>query len=94
MTKIKDTTDACTGISSKPLAFIGNEKKETKKSERLLLKFPEQLMHLLDSEAENDSMWWFKDGTGFCVVPKTANVLQKYFKASKFESFTRKLNRW
>jgi hypothetical protein len=53
-------------------------------------------MELLDEEAEKESMWWFDDGEGFCVVPKlfTEVVLQRFFQGTKFESFTRKLNRW
>jgi hypothetical protein len=62
----------------------------------LILTFPQRLMELLDEEGNKDSLWWFEDGKGFCVVPKlfASSVLTKFFQGTKFESFTRKLNRW
>lgn len=61
-----------------------------------LLPFPESLMSLLDSNKEADIIRWLPDGDAFCLVPATfaERVLDKYFQGSKFESFTRKLNRW
>jgi len=65
-------------------------------AERVVFTFPERLMELLDEEVALDSMWWLEDGKGFCVDPKVFadKVLNKYFQGTKFESFTRKLNRW
>lgn len=65
-------------------------------AERVVFTFPERLMELLDDEVALDSMWWLEDGKGFCVDPKVFadKVLNKYFQGTKFESFTRKLNRW
>jgi len=64
--------------------------------DRVVFTFPERLMELLNEGVARDSMWWLEDGNGFCVVPKlfAENVLNKYFQGTKFESFTRKLNRW
>lgn len=58
--------------------------------------FPGKLMDLLDSGVASDAMWWHDNGDCFCVVPKlfAEKVLDKYFQGTKFESFTRKLNRW
>jgi hypothetical protein len=69
---------------------------EVEESEKVVFTFPERLMELLDDAVEKESMWWLEDGNGFCVVPKlfAENVLNKYFQGTKFESFTRKLNRW
>jgi len=64
--------------------------------ERAIFTFPERLMELLDQGAAEDAMWWLEDGDGFCVNPKLFGdkVLNKFFQGTKFESFTRKLNRW
>jgi HSF-type DNA-binding len=61
-----------------------------------LLTFPEKLMSLLDSDKVGDAMRWLQDGDAFCLVPTlfSEHVLDKYFQGTKFESFTRKLNRW
>jgi hypothetical protein len=58
--------------------------------------FPGRLMDLLNQNVAKDAMWWLENGDGFCVVPKpfTEQVLNTYFQGTKFESFTRKLNRW
>ena len=58
--------------------------------------FPGRLMDFLDQGVASDAMWWLESGDGFCVVPKlfTEKVLDQYFQGTKFESFTRKLNRW
>ena len=60
------------------------------------LSFPDRLMMLLDSGEEGDSLWWMEDGESFCIAPHrfSESVLEKYFQGTKFESFTRKLNRW
>lgn len=61
-----------------------------------LLTFPEKLMSLLDGDCVSDVMWWLPDGDAFCFIPDVfaEEVLDKHFQGTKFESFTRKLNRW
>ena len=61
-----------------------------------LLPFPEKLMSILNSSKVSDTMWWLADGDAFCLIPASFSelVLEKYFQGTKFESFTRKLNRW
>jgi HSF-type DNA-binding len=61
-----------------------------------LLPFPEKLMSLLDGDKVSDAMWWLPDGDSFCLIPVVfaERVLDKHFQGTKFESFTRKLNRW
>lgn len=61
-----------------------------------LLPFPEKLMSLLDGDKVADAMWWLPDGDCFCLIPVlfAEQVLDKHFQGTKFESFTRKLNRW
>lgn len=58
--------------------------------------FPERLMELLQEEQVKDAMWWLPGGHAFAIRPKIFYdaVLSKYFQGTKFESFTRKLNRW
>ena len=60
-----------------------------------LLPFPEKLMALLDGNTVLDAMWWLPDGDAFCIIPAVfaEQVLDKHFSGTKFESFTRKLNR-
>jgi HSF-type DNA-binding len=57
--------------------------------------FPERLMELLEGEIATDAMWWLPGNDAFAIVPKIFPdaVLDKYFQGTKFESFTRKLNR-
>ena len=61
-----------------------------------LLPFPEKLMALLDGEEVSEAMWWLPDGDAFCLIPSAfaEKVLDMHFSGTKFESFTRKLNRW
>jgi len=58
--------------------------------------FPERLMELLENEEVKNAMWWLPGGDAFTIVPRLfpEMVLNKYFQGTKFESFTRKLNRW
>lgn len=58
--------------------------------------FPERLMELLENETVKEAMWWLPGGCAFAIRPKIFYdvVLSKYFQGTKFESFTRKLNRW
>jgi HSF-type DNA-binding len=61
-----------------------------------LLPFPEKLMILLDGNTVSGAMWWLPDGDSFCIIPTVfaEQVLDKHFSGTKFESFTRKLNRF
>jgi hypothetical protein len=54
-------------------------------------------MEILNNEENNSIIAWLPEGTGFMIAKKKAfadEVLPKYWKACKFTSFTRKLNRW
>jgi len=60
--------------------------------------FAEKLMEVLSRPSEcGHAVTWLPDGKSFVIVSPqafTADVLPHYFKTAKFESFTRKLNRW
>lgn len=60
------------------------------------LSFPERLMELLQGGQVNKAMSWLPDGHAFYIAPKVFFnvVLEKHFYGTKYESFTRKLNRW
>jgi HSF-type DNA-binding len=64
--------------------------------ERMQFTFPERLMDLLQSGSVEAAMRWLPRGEAFAVVPKIFYdvVLLCHFQGTKFESFTRKLNRW
>ena len=54
-------------------------------------------MDILSNEEDSDTIAWMPHGRSFIIYKKkkfAAHVLPKYFKATKFTSFTRKLNRW
>lgn len=54
-------------------------------------------MEILSNEEVNDVVTWLPHGKAFIIYKKkkfAAEVLPKFFKQSKFTSFTRKLNRW
>jgi HSF-type DNA-binding len=54
-------------------------------------------MEILSNEDHADIISWLTNGRGFMIYNKkrfSVEVLPKYFKKSKFTSFTRKLNRW
>ena len=56
-----------------------------------------QLMDVLSDESLSDIISWLPNGKGFVIKDKKRfadEILSKYFKKSKFTSFTRKLNRW
>lgn len=60
-------------------------------------KFPQKLLDiLLDGDNEN-AISWLPDGRAFSICDRkklSIIVLPKYFKKSKYASFTRRLNRW
>ena len=65
--------------------------------EEIPLTFPQRLMELLDDSSNDDVIGWLPHGQGFLIYQKrrfAAEIMPKYFKQSKFTSFTRKLNRW
>lgn len=80
----------------------GVQKSSTKASdddleEEIPMSFPQRLMEILNNEEHSDVISWLPHGKGFIMYKKkkfAAQVLPKYFKQSKFTSFTRKLNRW
>ena len=54
-------------------------------------------MDILSNEEDYDTISWLPHGRSFIIYKKkkfAAQALPKYFKATKFTSFTRKLNRW
>lgn len=56
-----------------------------------------QLFDILAKESNSDVIGWLPHGKAFIIYKKkkfAAEILPKYFKQSKFTSFTRKLNRW
>jgi len=59
--------------------------------------FPEKLMEVLNSSEAKNAISWLPNGNSFVILSPnllTNNILPKHFKEAKFESFTRKLNRW
>jgi len=59
--------------------------------------FPIQLHQILSNDAYSDIITWLPNGKSFIVLDKKKFVdvvSKKYFKETKYESFTRKLNRW
>lgn len=54
-------------------------------------------MDILSNDEHSDVISWLPHGNGFLIHKKKAfanDILPIHFKASKFTSFTRKLNRW
>jgi hypothetical protein len=66
-----------------------------KESGEKVQSFPVIMMRIIKEDKSKATMW-NKAGDTFCVLAKefTDNLLEKYFPGTKFESFTRKLNRW
>jgi len=61
------------------------------------LSFPERLFEMLLSEEHSDVVAWLNHGKAFRINKQTRfvnEVFPKYFKESKYTSFTRKLSRW
>jgi len=64
---------------------------------RHLTRLTHQLMEILDDESTSHIITWLPSGNGFIVRRKeelASEVLHKYFKETKYASFTRRLNRW
>eukprot|EP00566_Odontella_aurita_P012020 CAMPEP_0113553014 /NCGR_PEP_ID=MMETSP0015_2-20120614/15378_1 /TAXON_ID=2838 /ORGANISM="Odontella" /LENGTH=387 /DNA_ID=CAMNT_0000454037 /DNA_START=98 /DNA_END=1261 /DNA_ORIENTATION=- /assembly_acc=CAM_ASM_000160 len=59
--------------------------------------FPQRLYDILSDECNAACIGWLPHGRGFIINNRkrfAAEVLPKYFKQTKYTSFTRKLNRW
>jgi hypothetical protein len=74
----------------------GTNNNSSRSSAGRRLTFPEKLMELLNNEDYRESMSWLPNGNAFALQPTmfTKEILPKHFEGTKFESFTRKLNRW
>lgn len=58
---------------------------------------PQRLLQMLNDEENQPIVSWLPHGKGWVIHNKqrfSDFILPKYFKKSKFTSFTRKLNRW
>jgi len=65
--------------------------------EEVPMTFPQRLMEILSNDEHSEIISWLPHGRGFMIYQKkrfATEVMPKYFKKSKFTSFTRKLNRW
>jgi len=59
--------------------------------------FPQRLMDILNDPANEDSIVWHPNGKLFTIINRhkfSKEVLPKYFRKTKYASFTRKLHRW
>jgi len=59
--------------------------------------FPQRLYDILSDERNAACIGWLPHGQGFIIKNRkrfAAEVLPRYFKQTKYTSFTRKLNRW
>jgi hypothetical protein len=66
-------------------------------NKRQLISPPPKLMDILNSDEYTDVISWIPNGAAFIIYKKkkfSTDVLPRFFKQSKFTSFTRKLNRW
>lgn len=100
-----DTTDAESSSESKALATADKAKRflPAYKKANAALTFPEKMMNLMQfveekTKIEKDfCISWLPEGKAFVIYnikEFTTHVIPKFFKASKFCSFTRKLYRW
>jgi len=59
--------------------------------------FPSKLFDVISDEANAEILQWLPGGKAFMMYDKkqfSATILPRYFKQSKYTSFTRKLSRW
>lgn len=59
--------------------------------------FPQRLMDMLTNPSNHGAIAWLPHGKSFVIVDRKTfadEVLPRYFRKSKYTSFTRKLNRW
>jgi len=69
----------------------------TKCPRNMLKTFPMTLMEILSQDDLQEYISWLPHGRAFCIHRPHAfvnDVLNAYFKVSKFRSFTRQLNLW
>lgn len=59
-------------------------------------RFPDRLFELLNTEAVPASLYWLPGGKAFAIEQEDFDkkVLDKYFQATKFASFVRRLHKW
>jgi HSF-type DNA-binding len=69
---------------------------EDSKFQESTVSFPEKIMNLLERGELSECMWWLSGTISFCIRQEgfAEKVLDLHFQGTKFESFTRKLNRW
>jgi hypothetical protein len=60
------------------------------------MNFPEKIMRILSFSEFAHVIRWNPEGTEFCIFPQSFSetVLEPHFQGTKFQSFTRKLNRF
>ena len=59
--------------------------------------FPQRLMEILSEPFNIDAITWLPHGKAFIIINSqkfSKHILPKYFRKTKYTSFTRKLNRW
>jgi len=101
------TSQHCESISESSIEKQESSSDESKrfipdhKKPDAALTFPEKLMNLMKMAQKEDPetfcVAWLPDGKSFVIRHPdefTRKVLPKFFKATKFSSFTRKLYRW
>jgi len=61
-----------------------------------LKRFPDRLIELLNTEAADKSLYWLPGGKAFAIEQQSFSkeVLDKFFQATKFSSFVRRLHKW
>ena len=59
-------------------------------------RFPERLFDLLNAEAAPRSLYWLPGGKAFAIEQESfaPEILDRYFQATKFASFVRRLHKW
>lgn len=99
-TERQDNRDAESSIGTPLIESTVFDEKESKDSTRNAtgrrLTFPEKLYELLKVNDCQDAICWLPNGNAFALHPTIfiKKILPKHFEGTKFESFTRKLNRW
>ena len=71
-------------------------RKDPFSGKKIEMSFPEKLMCILNDADFHHCIFWSEEGDAFCIHPSlfAEHVLGPFFQASKFHSFTRKLNRF
>jgi len=80
-----------------PRSTLDDQNSKSSKKKASNAPFPQQLFCILSKEAYADIISWLPHGKAFIVHDKkrfVEVVSPNYFKETRFESFTRKLNRW